>query len=160
MSHVADLRMQHGDHWPDPFDLITLPAVTALDESPTHGDETVAPVTGRPELALPAPLDVNAADDADNGSDEVSIIGSEDGSQHVQRDEQPAEPGDEEELDMMLTFESMLDDVGNLRDPVVDVWYDLDEITSIPDPIHFLEDVKRLNMYVLRYIHQMSSACD
>ncbi|KZV69683.1 hypothetical protein PENSPDRAFT_725927 [Peniophora sp. CONT] len=150
-SRLAAMSREQGDAWPQPFDFVTLPALNPPEASVAHIEpaEACVPVQSvershEPEQS--AHLGADVVRDTSAASDEVSIIGSEDGSQDGRAPEREPEPGDEEELEMFLTFESMMNNVGKLRDPVVNVWYDLDMVTEIPDPVHFLEDVKRLNM--------------
>ncbi|KZV69684.1 hypothetical protein PENSPDRAFT_753203 [Peniophora sp. CONT] len=151
LSRVATLRREYGDGWPEPFDFVKLPPSNPSEVPASKSEPTEARAPGQntehpSRPVLPSHSDVDAVRDASVASDEVSIIESEDGSQDERAPEREAEPGDEEDLNMFLAFESMINVVGNIWDPVVDVWYDLDVVTEILDPVHFLEDVKRLNI--------------
>ncbi|VDC06765.1 unnamed protein product, partial [Peniophora sp. CBMAI 1063] len=74
--------------------------------------------------------------------DEVSIIASDDDlSVNERNDVEHAGVDDDrsdEQLDLMLHFEDFINDTGDLHDPVVNVWYDLDMITEVTDPIHYI----------------------
>ncbi|VDC07842.1 unnamed protein product [Peniophora sp. CBMAI 1063] len=147
LSRIASLRREHGDAWPQSLDLVQLPTSSPLDVPSSKNESMpVQAAASRSEPELPPNLGAETERDANAAADDVSIIESEDGNDGVQQDERAPEPGDEEELNMMLAFESMMNNVGDFRDPVVNVWYDLDVITEIVDPIHFLEDVKRLEI--------------
>ncbi|VDC07833.1 unnamed protein product [Peniophora sp. CBMAI 1063] len=134
---LTNIRMEQGDKWPQPFDFVELPPLPVATTEVDEGAESNA--SGQPARNESDPVPSNHPDD-------ISIIGSDDGSQSEHHDADAPEAGDEEGLEMFLAFESMMSDVGDLRDPVVDVWYDLDMVTEIVDPVHFLEDVKRLTM--------------
>ena len=58
------------------------------------------------------------------------------------------------QIDMLLRVEAMMETEGDLRDPVVDTWYDLDMVTEVLDPVLFLQDVKRLKQCVDIFIPQ------
>ncbi|KZV62004.1 hypothetical protein PENSPDRAFT_267061 [Peniophora sp. CONT] len=143
---LRDLHMEGGVDFPGPFDFVSLASLLSLKDSRIHDNPTPS-TQGRPEDFDPI-HDIpsgKAGRDSDSIDDDMSIIASEDGV----RDAPDSDDGaGEEELHMLLTFESMMMNVGKLRDPVVNVWYDLDVVTEIVDPLHFLEDVKRLHMCV------------
>ncbi|VDC01579.1 unnamed protein product [Peniophora sp. CBMAI 1063] len=136
---LTDIRMEMGDKWPQPFDFIDLPALS--DASVLQG-EGMEPR----EAAQATGLTLEATTPVHPDADDASIIGSDDGSQSEAHEEPPPDGDGEEGLETFLAFESMMNDVGDLRDPVVDVWYDLDVVTEIVDPVHFLEDMKRLTI--------------
>ena len=125
------LRRERGADWREPLDL-----VEATSLLPTCS--TAQPTALPPDVDH---IDTRAALPHDS-PDDVSIIGSDEGEHN--HSDSDSDSDDEEELNMLLTFEHMLFDLGELRNPVVNVWYDLDTITEIVDPVHFLEDVKRL----------------
>ncbi|KZV69685.1 hypothetical protein PENSPDRAFT_753204 [Peniophora sp. CONT] len=140
-------RKEQGVDWPDPFDLVSLPALPTSD---AHDNDTKASAFTQPagqslQAVLPLRSETDAGQGVDTQADEISIIESDDGSQDVRV---APETGDDKDLDMFLAFESMMKNEGDLRDPVVNVTYDLDVITEIVDPIHFLEDVKRLRIII------------
>lgn len=85
-------------------------------------------------------------DAADTDSEEVSIIASDD------EDHASAHSGetdvDDNELDLLLHMESVMNNAGDLHDPVVNVWYDLDMVSEVTDPTLFYDDVERLNRHV------------
>ncbi|KZV75927.1 hypothetical protein PENSPDRAFT_731411 [Peniophora sp. CONT] len=80
-------------------------------------------------------------------AEEVSLIGSDDGSDSVATGHSEATGSEidsdddaaDAQLDAMLRFEDLINDTGNLRDPVVNVWYDLDMVTEVTDPLLFIE---------------------
>ncbi|KZV62003.1 hypothetical protein PENSPDRAFT_692902 [Peniophora sp. CONT] len=148
-STLHDLHVSNSTDLPQPFDFISLPSLPSLKDSLVE-NAPVAPSHAHPGPAETVPHhedkivhEGNGRLDTGSVSDNVSIIGSEDSV----RDASDSDDGaGEEELDMLLTFESMMTNVGELRDPVVNVWYDLDVVSEIVDPVHFLEDVKRLRI--------------
>ncbi|KZV62002.1 hypothetical protein PENSPDRAFT_759041 [Peniophora sp. CONT] len=143
-------RRNRGENWPPALDLVTLPVLPASDAPQDECTKELAPTRPAGHSLEPPPPTLSEMDVeqvVDKHSDEISIIESDDGSQHEHAPAAP-EPGDDEELDTFLAFESMMNDEGELRDPVVNVWYDLDMIMEIVDPIHFLEDVKRLGCII------------
>ncbi|KZV62005.1 hypothetical protein PENSPDRAFT_739601 [Peniophora sp. CONT] len=148
-STLHDLHDSNGTDLPQPFDFISLPSLPSLKDSLVE-DAPVVPPRAHPGPAEIVPHHENTIVHEGDGSlgagsvsDNVSIIASEDGDHHAPSE---SDAGGEEELDLLLNFESMMNDLGELRDPVVNVWYDLDVVTDIVDPVHFLEDVKRLHM--------------
>lgn len=81
-----------------------------------------------------------------NADDDVSVIGSDDDSSDSVLSGSGGAAGSntydeaaEAQLDLMLRFEDFMNDIGDLRDPVVDVWYDLDMVTEVTDPLLFIE---------------------
>ena len=44
------------------------------------------------------------------------------------------------DMNLMLQMEAMFDTSGDVNDPIVNVWYDLDMVQEIPDPLLFLEE--------------------
>ncbi|VDB96075.1 unnamed protein product [Peniophora sp. CBMAI 1063] len=72
--------------------------------------------------------------------DEVSMIGSEDSnSSIVEGSEGPGSEAADDQLFEMLRFENMLNDMGDLHDPVVHVSYDLDMVSEVEDPMLFIK---------------------
>ncbi|KZV69660.1 hypothetical protein PENSPDRAFT_725887 [Peniophora sp. CONT] len=70
--------------------------------------------------------------------DDVSIIASDD-AESIPDDNQSAhDPGFD--IGLLLHLETMFDTSGDVNDPVVNVWYDLDMVKEVLDPIHFLEE--------------------
>ncbi|KZV62001.1 hypothetical protein PENSPDRAFT_658495 [Peniophora sp. CONT] len=136
----AYIRQQFEDDRPDPLSAVDV----SVDIAPTATREPASPHTAsrEPELSQSPTF---AVDDGDQG-DDVSIIGSED---HGSADDHSSESDfesdtDDGELDLLLRVEAMMKTEGDLRDPVVDTWYDLDMVAEVIDPILFLQDVKRL----------------
>ncbi|VDB86887.1 unnamed protein product [Peniophora sp. CBMAI 1063] len=81
-------------------------------------------------------------------ADVISIIASDnsDIDDEIQ-DDRDREHHRQLDLGMMLHFQDFMNDTGDLDDPVVNVWYDLDEVSEIHDPDLFLEEcaqVKRI----------------
>ncbi|KZV69638.1 hypothetical protein PENSPDRAFT_686150 [Peniophora sp. CONT] len=134
-SALSNLEQERGDDLPGALDLVeaTLlhPASTAHSVTEPSGLVDLSPTDGR----------ASPCRDTDN----VSVIGSNDGSEHTD-DASGSESEDSEDLAMFLNFEHMMFNTGELHDPVVNVWYDLDMVTEIVDPVHFLEDVKRIRI--------------
>lgn len=143
------LRVAQGDAWREALDLVEATQLAAPDshanmatQITTTDSSDVRDSDCGSESARRRSGDRHTPpDDTDN----VSIIGSDDADEH-EDEGSGSESGDSEDLDMLLNFERMMFNEGNLRDPVVNVWYDLDMVTEILDPVHFLEDLKRLRM--------------
>lgn len=134
-------QIQHGDSWREPLDLVEATPLSPIPEvRAAMQPSDVSPLS-------PDPLDGRASPPHDD-TDHVSIIASDDGSESMD-DGSNSDSGDSEDLDMLLNFENMMFNAGELHDPVVNVWYDLDVVEEIVDPVHFLADVKRLRMCVL-----------
>ena len=148
-SKIHELNTENGANWSQPLDLIS-PTPLSLKERPAD-DAPASSEGAQPSVSVwtrsPRVVSVDKAErDFNSAHDDVSVIASDDGVQDA-----PVPVTDaEEDLDMLLNFESMMMDAGEVRDPVVNVWYDLDVVTEIVDPVHFLEDVKRLHMYVFK----------
>ncbi|VDB96076.1 unnamed protein product [Peniophora sp. CBMAI 1063] len=129
---------------PSPVSAYNVPLPSSEPSSPVlDGMRSAEPDTGYHS-------DGNTEEDASEADalsrhsshDEVSIIASDDDlSVNERRDVEHADDNDDrsdEQLDLMLHFEDFIKDTGDLHDPVVDVWYDLDMITEVTDPIHYI----------------------
>ncbi|VDC07828.1 unnamed protein product [Peniophora sp. CBMAI 1063] len=140
-------RRRREDNWPEPLDLVALPPLPSPqvhEEQTAKATPVLPPAEPSLEPTSAAEMGANQSHHADDNYDAASLIESDDESEDIHS----PESGGDEELDTFLAFETMMNDVGSLRDPVVNVWYDLDMVTKIVDPIHFLEDVKRLRIIV------------
>ncbi|VDC01581.1 unnamed protein product [Peniophora sp. CBMAI 1063] len=144
-SKIHDLNTGNGANWSQPLDFVS-PA--PLSSKECSADGVPAPSEGAHPSVIDSTgnLRVVSVDKAEpnpnSAQDDVSVIASDDGA----RNEPEPDTDAEEDLDMLLNFESMMMDAGEVRDPVVNVCYNLDVVTEIVDPVHFLEDVKRLHM--------------
>ncbi|VDC01578.1 unnamed protein product [Peniophora sp. CBMAI 1063] len=134
----AYARQKYGADRPDPLSFVDV-------------SEDIVPVTLIPPQTSPSgPQQLDSRPSAianDDPDDDVSIIASEDHADdddYSISDSHSQSDTDDEELNMLLQFEAMMKNQGDLRDPVVDTWYDLDMVDEITDPILFLRDVKRL----------------
>ncbi|VDB88603.1 unnamed protein product [Peniophora sp. CBMAI 1063] len=101
----------------------------------------------------PLPLSESRSSDIDEiigaeADDEVSIIASDDDlSVNERKDADVNDNRSDAQLDLMLHFEDFINDTGDLHDPVVNVWYDLDMITEVTDPIHYIrvcDEIKKI----------------
>lgn len=79
--------------------------------------------------------------DVDSKSAEVSIIASEDGNGelgHVTDDN----------IDTFMAFEDMINTTGDILDPVVNVWYDINMVSHVVDPILFIEELDKIRRII------------
>lgn len=130
---LNDLRHERGADWCRPLDLVEATQLLPA----THKPSTARTSGPSPEADDHPPFH--------HDSEDISVIGSDEEDERLD-DESGSDSADDEELEMLLNFEHMMFNTGEVRDPVVNVWYDLDMVTEIVDPVHFLEDVKRLRI--------------
>ncbi|KZV74627.1 hypothetical protein PENSPDRAFT_185675 [Peniophora sp. CONT] len=147
--HFEDLveRLKRGD--------LEVIASLPLPSSPVSASEVPLPSSLPPSLsdrnASSDRASVSSDDSASSISspaikqitpEEVSMIGSDDSisvvSDHDTGDELGSEDADHQLFEMMR-FETMMNDTGDPRDPVVHVSYDLDEVDEITDPLLFIK---------------------
>ncbi|KZV75930.1 hypothetical protein PENSPDRAFT_646734 [Peniophora sp. CONT] len=128
---------------------IPLPSSPAFDS--TDCDESDADTEGDSDSEVDGSAPHPAyAERRPISPDEVSVIASDDGVSVDSRDLSKSEHGSvhdeaaEAELDLMLRFQDLLNDIGDTREPVVHVSYDLEEITDVTDPLLFIEVRKQL----------------
>ena len=133
-GRIENLRREHEDDWrePQPLDLVE---PTPLLPASEHSSPSQIPASA-----------VLAADHSYDDPDVISIIASDDGDSEPEH----KHPNRDHEYDLRILREHgpQLPTPKELRTPVVSVWYDLDMVTEIVDPVHFLQDVKRLHAYV------------
>ncbi|VDB91440.1 unnamed protein product [Peniophora sp. CBMAI 1063] len=120
-------------------------ATAALPPSPTSAFKVPLPPSpviveaNLPEDVAHTPADLGVAlVEPEVTGDNVSIIASDD-EMSVCEDGQSA-PDSDVDIGLLLHLETMFDTSGNVNDPVVDIWYDLDMVPEVIDPIYFLEE--------------------
>lgn len=140
-------NMQRGD--------IEAIAALALPPSPTSAFNIPLPFAPLLDSVEVAP-DGNDDPDLDElahahmpdvAEDDVSIIASDDEVSLAEAD-RPAHP-DDLDVNLLFQMEAMFDTSGNVNDPVVNVWYDLDMIHEVLDPLLFLEERAKIRECVL-----------
>ncbi|VDB91451.1 unnamed protein product [Peniophora sp. CBMAI 1063] len=104
-----------------------------LPPSPIHASVDLPDGYTNPRHVAFVPIQSSCA-----AEDDVSIIASDDGGSTDEAG-RPTHP-DDFDRDLMLLMEDMFDTSGDVNDPVVNVWYDLDMVREIPDPRLFLEE--------------------
>ncbi|VDB91467.1 unnamed protein product [Peniophora sp. CBMAI 1063] len=156
------LRDEHGADWrqPQPLDLVD---ATPLLQSPNDGSLSQQFIAGSSHMRDDLPDD--SALSLYGESDDISMIGSDDGDAPRSESESQRKKRIREleyELRVLSEHGPRLPTAEQLRKPIVNVWYDLDMITEIVDPVHFLEDVKRIHMIMddaeIRLGHRSVSA--
>lgn len=131
---------------------------SALGTAETHAPRPVSPTSSTHTSLLPSPWrpfsrcdisdsssDTHSQYDSPSevrDSDSVSIIRSDDDETSVTEDVGGLSQG------MKLIFEDLINDVGLIDDPVVNIWYDLDMVLEVNDPEYLFEEMNEINKYV------------
>ncbi|VDB91444.1 unnamed protein product [Peniophora sp. CBMAI 1063] len=74
----------------------------------------------------------------DMTEDDVSIIASDDATSVIQ--DSQSTPVSDVDIGLLMHLETLFDTSGYVNDPVVDIWYDLDMVPEVIDPVYFFEE--------------------
>jgi len=73
-------------------------------------------------------------------ADDVSVIASD--------DDDGIKDEDRASLSVLLAFEDLINNAGDVNDPVVDIWYDLDMISDVTDPSLLLDEMTEIKKVI------------
>ncbi|KZV65604.1 hypothetical protein PENSPDRAFT_124991 [Peniophora sp. CONT] len=107
-----------------------------VDDQPHADAESVSSLAASSEIRLDT---VNP--------DDVSMIGSIESDASQGQAKRPA-LSQEADIGFLHAFENMIDSTGSVNNPVVDVWYDLDMITDLPDVSLFVEECAQIRRII------------